>query len=606
MTSEEKKLAKGPDFRTLQVILLGLLMGLLPLFPPGISPNAKFFCGSLLIFTFILNWVYCRENFTQAKKNLPLYLPWLLILIISAVSIFYSPSIEPGIEKLIILAYGLIAALLAMSLSLKQQKIIGIIMGISGFLVATLMIYRHANMVIPTPEEFKELFGHLTPRMQDDIWDSIRERRALGPFGNPNHAACYLMIPILWWAGLIRWGKISMPVKILGLTLMAIIFWAFFLTLSRTGLVILFVAFLGWIFYEIHRVKPKLAYGAVFGLFFLVSVAIYFLITQMGEGDQFGGRLLVSVTIKARIEYWRGAILSCMNNPYFGTGLNSFSIVYPFYKLPGGIESKFVHNYILEAIQELGIPGLLLWSWWSLLLIKGIWIKIRNRFEDFNSGITLIALLVSGIFLLAWQVDFINNVPTLMILFGFHVGILFGSAKTKNDETFLAKMDWKSGTAILFGLLIWFGFYYNSLQSELAFQNGLEYLKKGQAENALPWYEKSKNSVPWSGLYHQHYGETLFRMGNVQEGIQEVQLAESLSPQAFMAERLSRLYWETGNTQKALESIQRAISRHPVNPEYHLVYASYLEQFKENQKAQKERDLAHALDIEYGKAKLHW
>ena len=592
------------DYQNIRLVLLAVLLGLLPIFPPLLSPNFWFMTWSLLFVLVILDQLYLPKVFSSARKRFLPGLPWTAFLVLSGISLIYAPSIEPAIKKWLILAGGLCLGWFGASLTRRQQVIIGTVIAIVGLIVAMKMIYMRSVSRLPTEAEFDSLYGYLSPKLKSDLWDSLKQGRALGPTGNPNHSAGYLLFPLLWWCGILRWGRVKVPVKIFCLTAIFVILFTIYITFSRTGLMLLFCGILGWIFYETYRVKPRLAFGAVISIAGIVILGFLAAVFLLDPDKHFGGRLLVTVTIKARLEFWRGALLCIKDNPISGCGLASFNFLYPLYRLPGGIESRYVHNFLLEAYQETGLLGFFVWCWWTIVVVRLVFRGLLTKCSNIYDGVVLISSLAVGLSLLQWSIDFPNNIALFMLIFGWHLGVLNGSAE--KDEKIESKLNYKSIGVLVLGGILWWGIIYRPFQGEIAYNNGFVLLRENNTKDALGWYYKSIKYVPWAGIYHQHYGKTLFAEGYVKEAIEELEIANILSPQAFMAADLAQVYWLSGYRQDALENIRTAIRRHPVSPEYHKQLAGYLKEVGMEQEADEELKLADSLDIEYGTAKLRW
>lgn len=81
------------------------------------------------------------------------------------------------------------------------------------------------------------------------------------------------------------------------------------------------------------------------------------------------------VTYRDRIAMARSAIAIFEDYPVFGTGLNTFSAVYPTYKLPGdrAINQPFAHNVFLNMAAEGGTLGLAFFTGIVLFVIAAGW-----------------------------------------------------------------------------------------------------------------------------------------------------------------------------------------------------------------------------------------
>jgi len=70
-----------------------------------------------------------------------------------------------------------------------------------------------------------------------------------------------------------------------------------------------------------------------------------------------------------RVKNWISAWAIFAAHPW-GTGLNTYGVVYPRYMMPGGNETQYAHNTALQLLSELGIPVLLTGAAALLLLAR--------------------------------------------------------------------------------------------------------------------------------------------------------------------------------------------------------------------------------------------
>jgi len=104
---------------------------------------------------------------------------------------------------------------------------------------------------------------------------------------------------------------------------------------------------------------------------------------------------------QGRFDYWREALNIIKDYPWFGIGINTYSVVGPKYKISWG---GYPHNCYLQMAAEIGIPGLLAFLWLIFVFYSEslrLWRILPNGFykvlmEGFLAAI--FAFLVHGFF----------------------------------------------------------------------------------------------------------------------------------------------------------------------------------------------------------------
>jgi len=69
-----------------------------------------------------------------------------------------------------------------------------------------------------------------------------------------------------------------------------------------------------------------------------------------------------ATSVSARFDYWRAAIQTAKDKPFFGTGPGTFAIAYKKVKRPESEMARLVHNDYLEQASDSGLPGLLAYA----------------------------------------------------------------------------------------------------------------------------------------------------------------------------------------------------------------------------------------------------
>jgi O-antigen ligase len=101
----------------------------------------------------------------------------------------------------------------------------------------------------------------------------------------------------------------------------------------------------------------------------------------------------------ARLDYWRAAVQTTVNNPLVGSGPGTFQRPYAQIKSPDAEMARLAHNDYLEQFSDSGIPGGIFYGAWIILalvtIVKRVW-KTGNQFI-FATFIGLLGWFVQGI-----------------------------------------------------------------------------------------------------------------------------------------------------------------------------------------------------------------
>ena len=138
-----------------------------------------------------------------------------------------------------------------------------------------------------------------------------------------------------------------------------------------------------------------------------------------------------------RLALWHAALLIFIDNPLFGTGVNSYAVAKIPYIESGLVPSMIsgdigVHNQFFNALVELGLFGLI-----SVVSIYGVFIIYCRQFIPANKG-----LAIAGLFLAFGFIDFglvesiwgINNAGVFFtVMMALIAGQLSYESKAKAD-----------------------------------------------------------------------------------------------------------------------------------------------------------------------------
>ncbi|MEM6849592.1 MAG: O-antigen ligase family protein, partial [Pseudomonadota bacterium] len=258
------------------------------------------------------------------------------------------------------------------------------------------------------------------------------DRYVTGPFVNPNHFATYCAMGIIAMLGVLavkieqngsgRWQRRFAEGFLNGLWFYVlatlIMVTALVLTLSRGGLIIMFIGVAVFIF-TIRRGNLKQnATTAIIVLVLLGSFATFtgmsYVLPELLYGDQGGIRRAIYLSTMAAIA----------DRPLFGYGLASFDDIVLGYLTAEVTQAgviDFAHNSYLENVLELGVPAAILFYGALALVLLKLWQGAgrRRRLHALPAAGFAVGTLVAVHALL----DFSMQMPGAAALFAFILGL---------------------------------------------------------------------------------------------------------------------------------------------------------------------------------------
>jgi O-antigen ligase len=288
--------------------------------------------------------------------------------------------------------------------------------------LATLLIYFAATLVfVDTPHRlhllvrtimifgfFLAVFG-LTQSFTSPTkvyWvRELEQSTAFGPFINRHHFAGYMELTIALPLGLLFAGAVDKEKRLLYLFVAGLMGIALVMTTSRGGIIslvaeIVFLVIVTGIWRsqnERRRTKASrlkrvgirvgltaaLLVGLFLGVIFLGGeFSIYRFIDSVNTDDPTTGRA----------HFWSVTLDIIKANPYVGTGLGAFGVVYTKYDTRNGLfRLEQAHNDYLQVLSDAGIVGGVLGFGFVVLLFYKALQRAKSR-DDFRRGIALAGL----------------------------------------------------------------------------------------------------------------------------------------------------------------------------------------------------------------------
>jgi O-antigen ligase len=321
---------------------------------------------------------------------------------------------------------------------------------------ATLLIYFAATLVfVDTPHRLHLLvrtimiFGFLLAIFgltqsftspNKVYWvRELAQSTAFGPFINRHHFAGYMELTTALPLGLLFAGAVEKERRIIYVFIAGLMGVALVMTTSRGGIIslvaeIMFLVVVTAIWrkpeeesrhhhhHHHHRPKTSRFKGAVIriGLASALLVGLFLGVVYLG-GEFSINRFIDSVNTDdpttGRAHFWAVTLDIIKANPYVGTGLGAFGVIYTKYDSRNGMfRLEQAHNDYLQVLSDGGIVGAVLGlSFVALLFYKAL--KRARSKDDFRRGVALASL--SGCFavLVHSFFDFTLHTPANALLF---------------------------------------------------------------------------------------------------------------------------------------------------------------------------------------------
>ena len=278
--------------------------------------------------------------------------------------------------------------------------------------------------------------------------------------------------------------------------------------------------------------------------------------------------------IGIRSPIWQGTHKMIKENLLTGTGIGSFSKVYPSFRPPGYFLFRDAapmtlhsHNEFLEIWAELGIIGLLLWCGFLVSLFYFVLKKIDSSNSLFIHGALsgIVGLFIQNMFSVSLRIPFIN--------FYLWVGLGMSMALTKNKDYGMLAQAKKLILSFLFlPLIIWTSVRFIVFPFLGDFYLGRGYLerKKGNLSRAISYYSKAINFSPEPrGIYYKR-AFILGKTGREKDALNDYLKIEEISPgYARIYRNLGITYLSLGKINKAIENLNKAIAANPYDSHAH-------------------------------------
>ncbi len=337
------------------------------------------------------------------------HLPLFLFLLIACISTFFSNNLYTSLNVLsLLLCYALV--FWAAYVVFRNEKFLRILV-ITIFSTGALASLINIILFIFVPES----------------------TRAGGLLFNANALGSYLLFSLPIGMVLLLEAK-GLKIKIalsFGTLLIGI---SFILTFSYTGWVSFLIPLI--ILGFVYRKKIFSTKNVVSGFgIALILLAIVISIRYVQYKD-FGKAAKLYETISAsgaafsfhqRIEFNRAALNMSSDYPFTGVGLSAYQQMYPRYTRTIYEQPRYVHNYYLQTLAEIGFVGFIVFVWFIVALLRktrtafhGATTDDRMRPYIFGLSLGVLGSVIHALFDFGWQF------PAVFLLFWVCAGALLG------------------------------------------------------------------------------------------------------------------------------------------------------------------------------------
>ncbi|MEW6236095.1 MAG: O-antigen ligase family protein [Candidatus Omnitrophota bacterium] len=585
-------------------VLLAILFLFAPLFPQLSTPQFAYFFRSVIDLLIVV--AFCRLGLVSAMARIllfPISIPALAGLAWLFLELMQTPDLYRAKGKCMVLltVWMLFVLMRLIPITNASRRWLCLCLALGGVLAALHGLYLQWTGFGEFIDVMKENALY-DDAMRKELIVSLEANRALGRFGNPNHLAGYLALSLwpfwfLWKEERAAWPRRLLPVMALPILI------CLYRTYSRSGLLALLAAMLFVFLYELieRGYGPRLMRWAWIagGLCLAGIVAAGLLGWFMAQGiipspppSLFGGRLLTISTVEARMDFYRGALAIIKQNPWLGVGPEGFESYYCSFIRPGDRESRYVHNFLLEAGVEGGAIGFFLVSWLLFAVIR----YLRRAWQNYphERAVIFSAAGCFGTLVFLSLLDFHNNLMEFWIAPVFFLGLASrNSIAAPPPERSLRWMGIGFCAVLALSWTFW-GFcrYFNEIDRDKGYylvvdhqpaaaQQAYERAVLFDRTDADSWRSLSliwaeiperdaqlrrlsyiKTAVRWAprrALIRSDYAAALFALGYSEQALREIEIAQRLFPaRPKYYEIMADFYRLLGQPEQAAQEKQKA------------------------------------------------
>lgn len=262
------------------------------------------------------------------------------------------------------------------------------------------------------------------PSLTDVALNSDMPGRAFSTMGNPNNYAEFLVIflPFCFAFALSRKSALQ---KTVFTALLLIPFTALILTYSRSGWLGFAVTLLVFAALYNKKLIPVIIVLGIVSIPFIPRTVLNRIMT-IGNMDD--------TSSAYRIFIWQGALSMLKKFWYSGVGLGpaAFRDVYPLFADLRAVSAPHTHMLFLEVFAEMGITGLLAFTYFIIALVVRSCKKALNVRGDMRFYSIAAASSMTGIMTIGFA-EYVWFYPRVMIAFFIAIGIAMAAIRRKDD-----------------------------------------------------------------------------------------------------------------------------------------------------------------------------
>jgi len=279
--------------------------------------------------------------------------------------------------------------------------------------------------------------------------------------------------------------------------------------------------------------------------------------------------------------------------PFLGNGPFTFGTEYIRYRsVPPSMILAHAHNYYLNILAETGMVGLaalavLMGS--ALYLAFRSWRKHQNLSRIQLGGLfaALVGVSVHSL------VETPQTLPAVMVILAVYLGLIASGAAAPKRKLSDRLPSWIM-TAAFAGLLLGWGWV---LFSSRPYYRGVELVNQQAEKEAASQFQSALTRDSRYALYRfqagLNHGKVASDTDDPAEKIKRLALARKAYLEGLAREpnysvnwmNLGLVYWEEGQIEEGLKTVEDAVLLAPRQPGFHLTYGRLLEEADHHQRA---------------------
>lgn len=325
------------------------------------------------ICSIILFWIIlCLLNKEISLPKIRIILPWLIFLLICALSLFNTDYFGLSLKAFFTKYLKYFLLFIAVTAFLKRKP--SLFKKISYvFLISLSLVIIDAALQYITGTNIRgkaAYIVHIVPK------DRVRISAS---FSHPNDLGTYLiaMIPLAFSGFIISvrdaspfsQGRFARNQTLWKGLLAFLSLITLYLTYSRGSLLAFIAAFSTTLFLW----KKKIAIGVLTASLLFVFFAPFPFMQSLRQSVNFDNS--ASGSIKDRLTLWKSTARMIQERPWLGWGLNTYTKIIP--RFVGNFDAWYTHNCYLQMASEIGIVGLLAF----LTLLVSVFLSFYSKFR---------------------------------------------------------------------------------------------------------------------------------------------------------------------------------------------------------------------------------